>query len=534
MIALDKKKSVLVVGGGRWGKNLVRNFHQLEVLHTLCDLNEGLLQEYERLYQGVNFATDYKKALENPAIDKVVIAAPAVHHFSMVKIALEAGKDVFVEKPLCLDCKEGEELVALSQQQKRILMVGHLLHYHPCVIQMHELIKNGVLGKLLYIESNRLNLGTVRTEENVLWSFAPHDFSVILSLCGGQQPEQLRCTGQAYLNSDVADTTLTSLRFANGLRAHIFASWIHPFKEHKMVLVGSSGMLIFDDTKEWTEKLILYRTAVEWKEGKTPTVKRDEGEYLSVPKSEPLRNECEQFLLCCQERRTPKTDGREGLQVLRLLQAAQSSLDQEGESKSLVSLPYFAHPTASVDPSAQISEGTKIWHYSKVMENARIGQRCNIGQNVVISPDVILGNNVKVQNNVSIYTGVTCEDDVFLGPSMVFTNVMNPRSAVSRKNLYEKTVVRCGTTIGANATIICGIELGIYSFIGAGAVVTKDVKPFALMVGNPACQIGWMSRHGEKLDLPLKIDTKETREAVCPATGELYILQGETLSLKQG
>ena len=528
---IENRKSVLVVGGGRWGKNLIRNFHELGTLHTICDANQALLQEYKNLYPDVNLTADFHKALENPLIDKVVIATPAIMHFSMVQQALKAGKDVLVEKPLCLNILEGEELVALASQQQRILMVGHLLQYHPCIAKMQEFVKTGALGKLLYIESNRLNLGTVRTEENVLWSFAPHDFSIILSLCGGQQPELVRCTGQAYLTPGIADTTLTTMRFANELRAHVFASWIHPFKEHKIVLIGSTGMLLFDDTKAWEEKLTLYRTSVVRKEDHLPSFNKTEGEFLSTPKSEPLRNECEHFLLCCQNRTQPKTVSSEGLQVLRLLHAAQESLNQDGEAKTTKILPYFVHSTASIDPTAQISDGTKIWHYSRVMEKAQIGERCNIGQNVVISPEVILGKNVKVQNNISIYTGVVCEDDVFLGPSMVFTNVINPRSSVNRRGNYQKTVVRKGATIGANATIVCGTELGSYCFIGAGAVVTKDVKPFALMVGNPARQSGWMGRHGEKLDLPLKVGDNEKKEAICPATGDVYLLQGDTLSL---
>ena len=160
---------------------------------------------------------------------------------------------------------------------------------------------------------------------------------------------------------------------------------------------------------------------------------------------------------------------------------------------------FFAHPTAIVDEGCIIGKGTKIWHFSHIMPNCQIGQNCNIGQNVVVSPEVILGNNVKVQNNVSIYTGVECEDDVFLGPSMVFTNVINPRSAINRKNQYAKTVVRRGATIGANATIVCGIDIGQFAFIGAGAVVTKSVADFALVVGNPAKQRGWMSEYGHKL-----------------------------------
>ena len=184
---------------------------------------------------------------------------------------------------------------------------------------------------------------------------------------------------------------------------------------------------------------------------------------------------------------------------------------------------YFAHETAVIDEGCQIGEGTKVWHFSHIMPNCTIGLSCNIGQNVVISPEVILGNNVKVQNNVSIYTGVICEDDVFLGPSMVFTNVMNPRSAIIRRDSYLKTIVKKGASIGANATIVCGHDIGRYAFIGAGAVVTKHVPDYALVVGNPARQIGWMSEYGHRLNFD------ENGVAECPESGDKYTLNENTV-----
>lgn len=187
---------------------------------------------------------------------------------------------------------------------------------------------------------------------------------------------------------------------------------------------------------------------------------------------------------------------------------------------------YFAHETAVIDENCEIGKGTKIWHFSHIMPNCKIGERCNIGQNVVVSPDVVLGNNVKVQNNVSIYTGVFCEDDVFLGPSMVFTNVINPRSAVARKDEYRKTIVKKGASIGANATIVCGHDIGAYAFIGAGAVVTKHVPDYALVVGNPARQMGWVSEYGHRL----KFDANG--DASCPETNEKYLLKDNIVRKK--
>ncbi|MCK9562480.1 MAG: N-acetyltransferase [Bacteroidales bacterium] len=188
---------------------------------------------------------------------------------------------------------------------------------------------------------------------------------------------------------------------------------------------------------------------------------------------------------------------------------------------------FFAHETAVIDENCTIGSGTKIWHFSHIMSHCIIGERCNIGQNVVVCPKVVLGTNVKIQNNVSVYTGVVCEDDVFLGPSMVFTNILNPRSAIVRKEHYVKTLVQKGATIGANATIVCGITIGKYALIGAGAVVTKDVKPYALIVGNPGKQIGWVSEYGHTL----KFNSKN--EAVCKESGTAYILDTKTDTIRE-
>jgi UDP-2-acetamido-3-amino-2,3-dideoxy-glucuronate N-acetyltransferase len=531
--------SLMLVGAGNWGKNLARHFHALGFLHTICDTREAILDTYATQYPEVTLTTHLKAALENPLITKVVIATTAASHFSIAKQALLAGKDVFVEKPLCLDAVEGEELIKIAKERALILMVGHLLQYHPCVLRLQELLAQGELGKLQYVVSNRLNLGSIRTEENALWSFAPHDFSVIISLCGYRLPQKIRSVGSDYLSKGIADTTMTIMRFEGNIQAHVYVSWLNPFKEQKLTVIGSTGIAVFDDTQPWADKLVLFRNHVKWEHGNIPQANKNAPEKIAVEPKEPLGEECQHFLKCCQQRTQPRTDGYEGLRVLKALQAAQASLNEDGEAKDpshfhflpRTAVQYDAHPTAIIDAGAIIASGVKIWHFSHIMAEARIGPSCNIGQNVVVSPGVILGSNVKVQNNVSLYSGVICEDDVFLGPSMVFTNVINPRSAISRKNEYQKTLVKKGATIGANATILCGIELGEYSFVGAGAVVTKSIKPYALVVGNPAKQIGWMSRHGTRLDLPVSLPLHQEKTAACPANGEVYKLIGDQLML---
>jgi UDP-2-acetamido-3-amino-2,3-dideoxy-glucuronate N-acetyltransferase len=400
-----------------------------------------------------------------------------------------------------------------------------LLQYHPCIDKIKELIASGTLGKLQYLTSNRLNLGKIRREENALWSFAPHDISVLLSLVGNQVPETVQCTGEAWLTPGVADTTLTAMKFNGGVRAHVFVSWLNPFKEQKLTVVGSQAMIVFDDTLDWDQKLILYRHAIAWRDGMEPSASRTIGEPLVVDRNEPLRRECEHFLECCEHRSAPKTDAEEGLRVLRVLAMAQKSLEHDGQPVHAdhVAVPkqptYEAHPTAVIDSDVTIGEGSKIWHFSHISSHAKLGNQCNLGQNVFVGPNVSLGDRVKVQNNVSIYTGTEIHDDVFLGPSCVLTNVKNPRSQVVRRSIYEKTVIRRGASIGANATVVCGVELGRYCFVAAGAVVTESFPDYALVMGVPAKQRGWMSRHGHPLEFSAQ------GRATCAESGLEYALE---------
>jgi UDP-2-acetamido-3-amino-2,3-dideoxy-glucuronate N-acetyltransferase len=521
------KRDLALIGAGHWGKNLARSFDALGALGLICDASEAALAAQRALYPNVRTSVSFDEVLADRAISKVVLASPAAQHYAMAKAALLAGKDTYVEKPLCLEASQGRELVAIAEQAGKVLMVGHLLQYHACVIKLRELVAQGQLGKVLTITSNRLNLGKFRVEENALWSFAPHDISVILGLLGDRLPDHVRCSGGSYLSSGVADSTLTVMRFAGGVMAHVYVSWLNPFKEQKLTVVGTDGMAVFDDTKPWKEKLTLYRKYLSWSGGQEPVPLKAVVEAVEIPEAEPLRTECAHFLDACRERKAPRTDGTEGLRVLAVLQMAQQSLERDGEAVSPKSASeealgaaakpeYFVHPLAVVDNGAKIGKGTKIWHFSHVLDGASIGERCVLGQNVNIASGVEIGNNVKIQNNVSVYTGTRVDDDVFLGPSAVLTNVTNPRSEVSRHSLYEKTTILRGATVGANATIVCGITLGRYSFIGAGAVVMKDVPDYALMVGNPARQQGWMSRHGHRL----KPDAQGLM--VCPESGYRY------------
>jgi UDP-2-acetamido-3-amino-2,3-dideoxy-glucuronate N-acetyltransferase len=510
-----------VVGCGYWGKNLVRNFSEIGSLRAICDVQPQQLKALGDQFN-VGTTTSYAELLETPDIQGIVIAAPAVQHYDLARRALRAHKDVFVEKPLALHVGEAEELTRIAEANGRVLMVGHLLHYHPAIRKLKELLAAGELGKIEYIYSSRLNFGKLRTEENILWSFAPHDISAILHLLE-EDPISVSAHGGSYLNSNIADVTLTTCSFASGVTAHIFVSWLYPFKEQKLVIVGDRRMAVFDDTAP-SDKLVLYSHRVDWID-RSPIAQRSQGEVVPLPSDEPLRVECLHFLDCIATRRTPNTDGRNGVRVLQVLNASERSFKNDGQAQDMrkPERAYFVDPTAKADEPCDIGDGTHIWHFSHVMANCTIGEKCNLGQNVHVATGVKIGNNVKIQNNVSLYTGVELEDDVFCGPSMVFTNVINPRSHVNRKNEYKKTLVRRGASLGANSTIVCGVTIGKYAFVGAGAVVTRDVPDHALVVGTPARQIGWMCQCGVRLH-PSGLHAK------CSSCGLSYVIENDQMA----
>lgn len=515
---------VAVVGCGYWGKNLVRDFADLGALEALVDASAETVAALQAKHGGR--ALTFDQAIADPKIDGIVIAAPAHLHYTLAKQALEAGKHVYVEKPLALELAQAQELVALAEKGDRRLMVGHLLQYHPGFIALKELVASGKLGRLTYVYSNRLSYGILRREEDVLWSFAPHDISMVLALVG-QEPDHVAAFGAPTLHPTIGDFTQVQMSFPNGVKGHVFVSWLHPFKEQRLVVVGEKGAAVFEDSaKNPADKLKLYAHGVEWTNGIPKAVKAAEanGEGVPIPYGDgnPLRDECQHFLDAIREGKSPRTDGREGLRVLSVLTRASASLQGEAATTAtpVVQAPRVAkdypgvtiHESAYVDAGVEIGQGTKIWHFSHILGQVTLGERVNIGQNVVVGPKVTVGNDVKIQNNVSVYEGVTLEDGVFCGPSCVFTNVNNPRAKIARKAEFRSTLVKTGASIGANATIVCGHTLGEYCFIAAGAVVAKDVPAFALMAGVPAKRIGWMSHVGAKLGSDL----------ICPETGRRY------------
>ena len=320
------KKNIAVVGCGHWGKNLVRNFSELGALYAVCDPNTKLAQRYAKQYKVNNFS--FTEIINDTSIEGVVLAVPAPLHASLAIDAMNAGKHVYVEKPLAMNQKEARQMIDISKDQGVQLMVGHLLQYHPVFIALRGLVESGEIGGLNYIYSNRLSFGKIRSEEDVIWSFAPHDISMILSLMG-QEPELIRTESCSILQANIADTAVVHMEFKSGLKAHISVSWMHPYKEQKLVVMGESAMAVFDDTLPWSQKLALYRHNIDLT-GEAPILEKSIVEYISVIQSEPLRNECQHFIDVISGLLTPLTDGDEGLRVLNVLSTATLSQSENG------------------------------------------------------------------------------------------------------------------------------------------------------------------------------------------------------------
>ncbi|MDQ7008089.1 MAG: Gfo/Idh/MocA family oxidoreductase [Acidobacteriota bacterium] len=510
------KPRVVMIGIGNWGKNIARNFAELSALAGIVEASEARREFARQKHPDVPLFESLAEASDAIGFDAVAIATPAPTHASVALEALRRGYHTFVEKPLALRVEDGVRLVAAARDAGKKLMVGHLLLHHPAIRKIKELIDDGSLGALRTIYSHRLNLGTVRKEENALWSFAPHDISVILHLLS-EVPTEIQCSGGAFLQPGIHDTTLTALSFPSGAFAHIYVSWLHPFKEHRLVVVGDKRMAVFEDTRA-RDKLLLFDCGIDFIEG-DPVKRYTEAVPVEYPQIEPLRTECQHFLESIAKDEAPLTDGENGLEVLRVLERAQAALVGKAAAapayrSTAQDGAYFVHDTAIVDDGVSIGRGTKIWHWSHVQSGARIGEKCVLGQNVNVGNNVVIGKGCKIQNNVSVYEGVELGDYVFCGPSMVFTNVIDPRSEFPQRGSehYLPTKVGKSASIGANATIVCGSSIGEYAFVGAGAVVTKDVEPHALVLGNPARRVGTVCRCGKTLWWHAKPKPKECKK----------------------
>lgn len=325
---------VACVGVGYWGKNLVRNFYNLPgaSLDVCCDLDESLLAATKERHPGVRLTTRYPDVLDDPAIDAVVLASPAARHFQMARDALLAGKHVYVEKPLTLRAGEAEQLCSLAEASGRILMVGHLMEYHPGVEKLKDLIDDGSLGDVHYLYAQRLNLGIIRKDENAFWSLAPHDVSIALYLLG-EEPESVTARGECYLQPGIEDVVFCNLRFESGRMANIHVSWLDPHKIRRVTVVGSKKMAVFDDM-EPNEKIRIYDKGVNGGNvhalNEALSLRHGDITIPRIDATEPLRTECQHFLDAVRDGRPPRSDGRDGLRVVRVLEAAQKSLERQG------------------------------------------------------------------------------------------------------------------------------------------------------------------------------------------------------------
>jgi len=313
---------VAVVGCGHWGKNLVRNFSELGALSAICDPNEALSAQFSADYDVP--ALEFDAVLESDC-DGVVIAALAPLHLMLAEKAFAAGKHVYVEKPLAMTLQEADRMIEAGRKAQRHLMVGHLLQYHPVFARLREMVSKGTLGDISYIYSNRLSLGKVRSEEDVVWSFAPHDISMILSLTD-QNVSAVNCQASDILQAGISDTASIHMAFDGGLKSHVSCSWLHPYKEQKLVVIGSQGMAVFDDTQPWEQKLAVYEHRID-AETSPPLLENADVRYDVVPQAEPLKAECQHFLDIVAGHAEPLTDGDEGRRVLQVLTAASASVE---------------------------------------------------------------------------------------------------------------------------------------------------------------------------------------------------------------
>ncbi|MEE2996013.1 MAG: Gfo/Idh/MocA family oxidoreductase [Pseudomonadota bacterium] len=316
---------VVVIGAGHWGKNLVRNFSNLGALAGICDSDRDAVDRIKASYPEAETWASHDAVFSDKEVETVAIATPAATHGALVEAALTAGKNVFVEKPLCLDLEQAHSLEKLVNSRDQVLMVGHLMLYHPAFNALLFAVRSGDVGTLRYIYSTRLSLGQIRREENALWSFAPHDISMILALAE-TGPQEAIANGVTYLREGVVDTTLSYLTFPGNLKAHLFVSWLHPYRDHRMVVIGSESMIVFDDNQAGPEKLLQYDHSIGW-DGDLPSITKAKGSPIPYSDEEPLLCECRHFLDCVETGERPRSDVTEGIQVLSILDACQRSLN---------------------------------------------------------------------------------------------------------------------------------------------------------------------------------------------------------------
>lgn len=527
-----------VVGLGARGRATAEVARSAGVLAALCDVDPVVLVETARALGEVRVEADYLRLLQAGDVNAVALCTPPETWDGMVEAALRAGKDVYLDAPLVLPLAGGRALLDRVAEGRRVLMSGPVLRFAPVVEHLLAMVRAGRLGALRYVHGRHFKAVPTTAE-------APPDAGLSVTLTHlfaelvDVPPARVLTRATTWRSARHPDVTETLLDVPGGPRALLHAASADGFRPaFELEVVGDEGAARLWRDSDDRLHLTLTRTADEGD---------DEPADVPAPStgSEARAASLRHFFEAVAARR-PSLQGPDGLLALwRLLSAAQRSLDAGAEvafgeaapSAPTPALPgptlapgVYLHPTVQMDGPCEIGEGTKIWHFSKLLGPLSIGRQCSFGQNVVIERHVTIGDNVKVQNNVSIYSGVILEDDVFCGPSMVFTNIGTPRSHYPRKGQYATTRVRRGASIGANATVVCGHTLGQYCFVGAGAVVTRDVPDFALVYGNPARVMGFACYCGARL--PLGTTPGEHQEATCPDCGRRYVRDGHAVVMQ--
>jgi UDP-2-acetamido-3-amino-2,3-dideoxy-glucuronate N-acetyltransferase len=479
-----------VVGVGFLGTLLTHQFLDLGMLSILCDKQPARAGAE---FPGVRVTNSLHDVLRIPEVRAVVIATPTETHGALVRQALLAGKHVLVAAPLTLDATEAQTLFHLASEKKLRLTVALPLLHASGVAALLKLMHSGSLGRISSITSHRLRPPAARREANAAWSFSAEDLSILL-LLAGETPHAVRSLGDFEHYSQIAAATFSALEFPSGLAALSLVSWLHPVPAWHCTVVGDQATAVLETDAAKHNRLTVFPAEVH----------ANPPQQIPLSGTNPLRILCKQFVERLDDWKPGNNEGQgvDWMQVQQVLAKAQRSLECQTQARlpSMRHPGVFVHPTAVVDEGVTLGQNVRIWHFCHILHDCNIGEQTNIGQNVMVGPSVNIGARCKIQNNVSVYPGVTLEDGVFCGPSMVFTNVHIPRATIPRMAQALSTPVRTGATLGANCTIICGNEIGEYAFVGAGAVVTKPVPPHALVVGNPAHQIGWVCRCGMRLD----------------------------------
>ncbi|MGB2984895.1 MAG: Gfo/Idh/MocA family oxidoreductase [Phycisphaerae bacterium] len=510
--------NVGVIGCGHWGPNHVRVFCELDRCQMIAcaDIKPSRLDHIRQRFPRVRTTTDYHELLRDDRIGAVVIATPTGTHAAITRDALEAGKHVLAEKPLCTASEDARELAALAETTGLVLMVGHVFLFNNGIINLRELISHGELGRVHYLDAVRTNLGPVRGDVNALYDLGTHDISIFNYLLGAT-PVAVSACGSCISQKTIEDVCFVTLKYPDGTLGHIHVSWLNPRKVRTLTVVGQRKMAHWDDVNP-SDTLRLYDKGLDEPPyydsfGEFQYLLRNSDVHIpAIRRTEPLHNQAEAFVDWVLTGTPRGPDALDGLNVAKVLEAATRSMQSGGvmcpvdiEAPTVSNV--FVHPTAICE-SRDVGEGTRLWAFSHVLDGAAIGCDCNICDHAYVEGGARIGDGVTIKNHVMVWDGVTIEDSVFIGPGVVFTNDRYPRSRrmpeVSqchqrREDWLTSTVVRRGASIGAGAVILPGVAIGRYAGVGAGAVVTRDVPDHRLVVGNPAREVGWMCACGTPL-----------------------------------